>query len=153
MDFRTPQTIHTIHEYTQKFESIRHEYAQKLETHKAELNAKMQALLYERQINQLRTSLFFDHQREAFASLLSQIVEIKRKWIEISDPEEGIIEPVPHEEYKKFKKFFYDNQLFLDSDCILAIDLVLEIMEDSFPFIDGSGDRVHLKKGGIWQEG
>jgi hypothetical protein len=72
-------------------QSIQHEYAQKLETHKSELNASMQAVLHERQLHQLRTSLFFDHQREAFATLLSQIAETKRRWFETAfDHEEGL---------------------------------------------------------------
>jgi len=125
--------------------SIQHEYAQKLETHKAELNTNMQTVLHERQLHQLRTSLFFDHQREAFASLLSQIAETERKWFEAAfDPEEGFTNPVPSEEYNRLKKSFYDHQLFLDRDCILAIDLVLEAMSDSFPFDDGSG-QLHYR--------
>lgn len=122
-------------------QSINHEYSQKLETHKAELNIKMQEILHERQLYQLRTSLFFDHQREAFAVLLSQIAEIQRKWFEKSYDDEmhDIMEPVPGGEYDKLKKSFYDHQLFLDQDCIFAMDLVLEAMSDSFPVQDGEG--------------
>jgi hypothetical protein len=76
-------------------QSIQNEYAQKLATHKAELKTDMQAILHERQLHQLRTSLFFDHQREAFASLLSQIAETKEKWwATVSDPEEGLDLPL-----------------------------------------------------------
>lgn len=114
-------------------QSIQHEYAQKLETHKAELNADMQSILHERQLHQLRTSLFFDHQREAYASILSQLAETRNKWFAAYDPEEPFEEPVPSEEYDKFKKLFYDHQLFFDSDCLLAIDLALNAMNDSFP--------------------
>ncbi|MDD5108990.1 MAG: hypothetical protein PHC29_05740 [Candidatus Omnitrophica bacterium] len=123
-------------------QSIQHEYAQKLETHKAELNAKLQAVLYEQQIYQLRTSLFFDHQREAFAALLSQIAEIERKWLEVGyDPDlQEFTKSVPSEEYYKLKKSFYDHQLFLDRDCIFAMNLVLEAMSDSFPVDDGNGE-------------
>lgn len=121
-------------------QSIKHEYAEKLETHKAELNAKMQSILHERQLHQLRTSLFFDHQREAFAAILTQLAKTRTKWWEIAgDPEEPFIEPVPQEEYKEFKKLFYDHQLFFDSDCLLAIDLALKAMTDSFPYCDFSG--------------
>jgi hypothetical protein len=121
-------------------QSIQHEYSQKLETHKAELNADMQSILHERQLHQLRTSLFFDHQREAFASILSQLAETRNKWFKIAfHPEEAFEEPVPKEEYKKFKKLFYDHQLFFDSDCLLAIDSAIKAMTDSFPFYEFGG--------------
>ena len=127
-------------------ESIKHEYAQKLEAYKAELNANMQASLYERQLYQLRTSLFFDHQREAFASILSQIAETKRKWSEVGyEPETGcwMHEPVPFGEYDKLKKIYSEHQLFLDQDCIFAFNLVLEAMSDSLPVQDGEGNLQH----------
>ncbi len=126
-------------------ESIKHEYAQRLEAYKAELNANMQAALYERQLHQLRTSLFFDHQRLAFASILSHIAETKRRWSEVGyDPDEGWMnEPVPSGEYDKLKKVYSDHQLFLDQDCIFALNLVLEAMSDSFPFQEGDGTLQH----------
>lgn len=121
-------------------QSIQHEYSQKLETYKAELNSKMQSILHEHQLNQLRTSLFFDHQREAFASILSQLAKTRSKWWEIAgNPEEPFIEPVPLEEYQEFKKLFYEHQLFFDSDCLLAIDLAIKAMTDSFPYYDFNG--------------
>lgn len=123
-------------------ESIKHEYAQKLEAYKAELNSSMQAALYEQQLHQLRTSLFFDHQRAAFASILNQIAETERKWAEVGfDSETGswMHEPVPSREYDKLKKVYSDHQLFLDQDCIFAFKLVLEAMGDSLPFQDGDG--------------
>ena len=47
--------------------------------------------------------------------------------------------PVPTGEYNKLKKAYYDHQLFLDQDCIFALDLVLEAMSDSFPVRDWDG--------------
>ena len=79
-------------------QSIRHEYSQKLENHKAELNTRIQAIQHENQIQQLRTSLFFDHQRNAFASLLAKIAEVNQVWIENEyTEEEGLTGPVPYE--------------------------------------------------------
>lgn len=127
-------------------ESIKHEYAQRLEAYKAELNANMQSALHEHQLYQLRTSLFFEHQRLAFASILSQIAETKQKWFEVGyDSELGWQEqvPVPAGEYDKLKKAYYDHQLFLDQDCIFALDLILEAMSDSFPVQDGDGTSHH----------
>lgn len=78
--------------------SIRHEYSQKLETHKAQLNTRIQAIQHESQLHQLRTSLFFDHQRNAFAGLLAKIAEVNQAWFEAEYvPDEGLTGPVPHE--------------------------------------------------------
>jgi hypothetical protein len=124
-------------------QSIGHEYAQMLENHKSELNSRLQAISHENQLVQLRTSLFFDHQREAFAKILATIAETSREWWEAYDPDEGgLIEPVPADAYDEVKRAYYDHRLFLDSDCIAAIELALEFMGDSFPVDDGSG-RLH----------
>jgi hypothetical protein len=125
-------------------QSIQHEYAQKLENHKSELNTKLQAISHENQLNQLRTSLFFDHQREAFAKVLTTITQAANEWWETYDPEEGLVKPVPLEAYKGVKRAYYEHRLFLDGDCICAIKLVLEVMSDSFPFDDGSG-QLHYR--------
>jgi len=45
-------------------QSIGFEYAQKLEGYRTEMNAKIEGIRHENQINQLRTSLFFDHTSE-----------------------------------------------------------------------------------------
>ena len=46
-------------------QSIHHEYAEKLESYKTELNSKVEGIKHENQVSRLRTSLFFDHQRDA----------------------------------------------------------------------------------------
>jgi hypothetical protein len=51
-------------------QSIGYEYSQKLESHKTELNSKLQLIQHENQVNQIRTSLFFDYQREAFCGIM-----------------------------------------------------------------------------------
>jgi len=121
-------------------QSIRHEYSQKLETHKAELNTRIQAIQHENQLQQLRTSLFFDHQRNAFAGLLAKIAEVNQLWIDKEYVEyEGLTGPVPYEAYKDFRGTFYKHQLFFDNACLAAIELVLDSYRASFPFEDGSG--------------
>lgn len=116
-------------------QSIRHEYSQKLETHRSELNAKLQSIIHDKELYNLRTSLFFDHQRKAFAEISSQLAQTKDKWFSVAfDPEESFIEPVPSEQYDEFKKLFYEHQLFFDTECSLAIKLALQAMQDSFPF-------------------
>lgn len=96
-------------------QSIRHEYSQKLETHKAELNTRIQAIQHENELRQLRTSLFFDHQRNAFAGLLAKIAEVNQKWIDQEwQRDEGLTGSVPYEAYKNLQAGYYEHQLFLD---------------------------------------
>lgn len=121
-------------------QSIRHEYSQKLETHKAELNTRIQTMKQEYELRQLRTSLFFDHQRNAFAGLLAKIAAVNQKWVDqefIRD--EGLRGPVPYEAYKELQAVYYEHQLFLDAPCLAAMDLIFDCYRDSFPFNDGSG--------------
>lgn len=125
-------------------QSIQHEYAQKLETHKTELNSRLQTISHENQLRQLRMSLFFDHQREAFAKILTSIAEAKDMWLAKGFDMEGRADPIPQESYETVKWAVYNHQLFLDSDCIAAIDLVLSVMRDSFPIDRGDGE-LHYK--------
>jgi hypothetical protein len=123
-------------------QAIRHEYSQKLENHKAELNTRIQAIQHENQLQQLRTSLFFDHQRNAFAGLLAKIAEVNQTWIDKEFVEdEGLTGPVPYEDFKDLRATFYKHQLFFDNACLAAIELVLDSYQDSFPFDDGSGRK------------
>ena len=121
-------------------QSIQHEYSQKLENHKAELNARIQVLQHENQLRQLRTSLFFDHQRDAFASLTAKIFEVNETWArEHFDMDTGLDGPVPQPVYQELRKLFQEHQLFLDQECVTAMQLVFDCYTDSFPIYDGSG--------------
>lgn len=122
-------------------QSISHEYSAKLESHKNELDAKLQAIKHQYEVNQLRTSLFFDHQRNAFAEILAKIAETNREWWQRGyEDDVGLIEPVPTELYRQVKDLYYKHQLFLDSEAVMAMELVFTIYQDSFPFNDGSGN-------------
>ncbi len=132
-------------------QSIRHEYSQKLENHKAELNTRIQAIQHESQLQQLRTSLFFDHQRNAFASLLAKIAEVNQAWIDkefVND--EGLRGPVPYDAYKDLQATFYTHQLFFDNACLAAIDLILKCYSDSFSIDERSGDRYDRDAGAAY---
>jgi len=134
-------------------QSIQHEYSQKLETYKAELNTRIQAIQHENQLNQLRTSLFFDHQRNAFSEILTKIAEVNNGWKnEGWEPYVGIIKPVPSEQYDQLLKLYYQHQLFLDSACLAAMELVLEFYVDSFPEED-EGGQAHGRKADAAFEG
>lgn len=137
-------------------QSVRHEYSQKLETHKAELkaeyekqlelyrvelNSRMEAIRHQYELDKQKRSLFFDHQREAFASLLSKIAEVKKCWIEAAfEPYVGLTKPVPGDQYQSVLDVYYENQLFLDDSCLAAVELVLEALRASLPYDDGSGN-------------
>lgn len=121
-------------------QSIQHEYSQKLQIFKTELNTRIQAIQHENQLQQLRTSLFFDHQRNAFSGILAKIAEVNQAWInKWYEFEEGLTGPVPIEAYNELKTIFIRHQLFLDSSCLTAMELIFECYQDSFPHDDGSG--------------
>ncbi len=121
-------------------QSIAHEYSQKLESYKAELNCRLQEITHQNQIQQLRTSLFFDHQRSAFSALVAKIAEARQKWIEAEyDSDAGLTGPVPYESYKELQNLYFQHQIFLDGACVAAMELVFMCFQDSFPFADGSG--------------
>jgi hypothetical protein len=119
-------------------QSIAHEYSEKLENHKTELEIKLQALRHQNEVNQLRTSLFFDHQRAACAQLLGKIAETNQSWWEDGyDDEVGLIRPVPWKHYQELRIQYFQHQLFLDSHSLMAMDLLFELYQDSFPFRNG----------------
>lgn len=120
-------------------QSIQYEYAGKLESYKTELNSKIEGIKHENQISQLRTSLFFDHQRDAFAALITKIAQINTEWMALYDPERGLYEPVPLNGRREFNELLYQHQLFLDEECLMALSLVQSAYIRSLPFDDGSG--------------
>jgi hypothetical protein len=125
-------------------QSIQHEYSEKLESYKTELNTKIESMRHENQVTQLRTSLFFDHQRNAYVSIITRIAEINRKWVNGYDPDVGeLFETVPYEEYSDLRKLLNEHQLFLDDECLMALELAMDIYSSSFPYDDGSGAPPH----------
>lgn len=111
-----------------------------LEQLKSELTSQIEAMRHQYQLAQLQTSLLFEHKRTAFATLLARIAEVKREWYKsANEPYAGIIDKVPSDQYEKLLDTYYEYQLFLDNDCLAAIDLVLNALRDSFPWDDGSG--------------
>ncbi|MFQ2037382.1 hypothetical protein [Aeromonas veronii] len=125
-------------------QSIQHEYAEKLESYKTELNSKIEGIKHENQVSQLRTSLFFDHQRDAFAALITKIAEINREWMTHYDPNEGLYEPVPSSGYREFESLLYQHQLFLDEECLMALSLVKKLIFAHFHMMM-EVERRHIK--------
>lgn len=46
---------------------------------------------------------------------------------------------MPYDAYQELRKVYYEHQLFLDSSCLAALELVFECYNDSFPLHDGTG--------------
>ena len=124
-------------------QSISHEYAEKLESYKTELNSKIEGIKHENQVSQLRTSLFFDHQRNAFASLITKIAQLNAEWMSSYDPDDGLYVPVPIRGYKELENLLYQHQLFLDEECLMAMSLTMNVYSRSFPYDDRSGEPPH----------
>lgn len=121
-------------------QSISHEYSAKLEIYKNELERRLQALRHDYEVNRLRTTLFFDHQRAAFAELLAKIAEVNLEWWRTGYEEDvGLIEPVPGALLKELRGLYYKHQLFLDNDSVMAMELLFEVYHESLPFDDGTG--------------
>ncbi len=123
-------------------QSIAYEYSEKLEAYKTDLNKTILEIQHLNQINHLRTSLFFDHQREAFSEIITKMYQIKEEWHEGYDPEEGLAKPVSGELYRELKQLVANHQIFLDDEILMAIDLLLSAYSSSFPYDDGSGRLV-----------
>lgn len=86
-----------------------------------------EGLKHQYQIDQMRTSLFFDHQRAAFALLLSKIAEIHEEWLATisNNPDDGLVETVPRKPHQELRQLYQDHQLFLDDHCLLGMNLIL----------------------------
>jgi len=124
-------------------QSIRHEYSQKLENHKADLNTRIQEIRHEQQLNQLRTSLFFDHQRSAYAELLSKASELLQAWFDDGfDPEMGLMRQVPAPGLRDLRLTIGKHLLFLDQECVSAMELVVQCFRDSIPRKDPAGTPI-----------
>lgn len=127
-------------------QSIAHEYSAKLQAHKTELDLKVQALRHEYEVNQLRTSLFFDYQRAAFAELLEKISDVNEQWWSQGYEEDiGLSTPVPSDSYHELIRLYHKHQLFLDAECVMAMELLFGCYRESFPYDDGSGGPLHYR--------
>ena len=115
-------------------QAIAHEYSEKLQLHKMELDARLQSLRHQYETDQLRTSLFFDHQRLAFAEILAKIAAVNDAWLdEGHDPFEGLSHPVPRPSLGELRALYFKHQLFLDAECRMAMELLFDSYYDSLP--------------------
>ncbi|WP_333003554.1 hypothetical protein [Vibrio coralliilyticus] len=122
-------------------QSISYEYSEKLAEHKVSLNKKVLEIQHGNEVMQLRTSLFFDHQREAFTEILTKIYEIKEDWYEDFDPGAGLEKPVSGQLYDELKALIAKHQIFLDDESLFIVDLLLSAYSKSFPYSDGISEE------------
>lgn len=132
---RLKQSIN--HEYSRKLEQHKHEYSQELARHRSELDVQLERAKHYNQVSQLRTSLFFDHQRSAFAAIIKKTVELNDKWTDGYDPQEGLYSSVPREQYHELVSLFHEHQLFLDDECLVFMTTLMDAYTDSYPYFDG----------------
>ncbi|WP_302173711.1 hypothetical protein [uncultured Hydrogenophaga sp.] len=118
-------------------QAISHEYSTKLETVRNELSAKLEAVKHAYEVDQLRTSLFFDHQRVAFGEVLAAVVEMQKEWDNVIDPDEDLLDPAPYASRRKLEAVYFKHQLFLDSDLIMSMELLFDFYQDSLPYFNG----------------
>lgn len=136
--------------------SISHEYSEKLQEHKkamdGELNqqqsildARLQEVRLRHEITQTRTTLFFDHQVAAFGKLLEQLSWTIDTWHSSRQQESGYLPPAPLEARTKVNSLIREHQLFLDSDCQAALEIVTDSYRRSLNYNDGSGAPSHAQ--------
>jgi hypothetical protein len=122
-------------------QSISHEYSSRLENLKNELNGKLEIIKHQNEVQQLRTSLFFEHQRTAFAEILAKVAKTNEEWWRIGyEPEVGLTMPVSGEHLRELREIYFKHQLFLDAEALMALDLLLDVYTESMPFDDPDYD-------------
>jgi len=116
------------YEYSTKLESQRNDYSRDLESYKTDLNAKIQSIEHQNQMHQLRTSLFFDHQRESFAIIIETIDSICNEWVKDWDVENGSIWGVSSTSIDKYSEVISKHTLFLDNDSEYVVKSIRDIL-------------------------
>lgn len=104
--------------------SIQHDYDLKLENHRNDFNLRIASIAHQNEMHQLKTSLFFDHQRTAYMSILNGIYEICHKWTKGWDWEHGNVWGLSSELFNEFDAVVANNLLFLDKDCEYIVNAI-----------------------------
>jgi len=102
-------------------ESIKYEYNKELEKYKNDFNRELQ-----------KTELFFEYQQKAFTSLIDIIMEISDNWTSecMLAFDEYEPAPAPNNAENILKKATNKYRLFLDQDCAIAFNLLLDALHD-----------------------
>ncbi|MFZ6761010.1 hypothetical protein ACO0K9_27715 [Undibacterium sp. Ji50W] len=111
-----------------------------LQQQRDEFETKLHMMKHENEVGQLRTSLFFKHQQEAFQAILIETAFAISCWGRKYDPVTCIWGRIPESNYEKIESTIRNYQLFLDPDCKLALDILINVYQNSFPFDDGHGE-------------
>lgn len=122
-------------------QAIEYEYSAKLEAVRNDFNLRVQELTHQNEVARLRTSLFFDHQRNAFAEILVQVEAVNHRWLNESFDAERYEwqSPVPYEGYRALRDLCVKHQLFLDVDSTMALDVLFSAWAESFADEGGDG--------------
>ena len=115
-------------------QKIKSEYEKELKSFQATIDLQINDIEHRHQIHQLKTSLFFDHQRQAFSEILEQISIVLNEWDKLFDPEDFFYDSVPKTELDKYNNLVFKHQLFFDDECSMFLAQANEAMTDSIPF-------------------
>jgi len=117
-------------------EYLQRSFDSKLSSQKDEFQKQVKSIEHQNQLDQLRTSLFFDHQRDAFAEIIKRLSDLIHKIDPIDSKEPQTKKP----HYEEFCKVVDSHRLFLDEDCLTAIDLI----QDWIFIYDGGDEPIEL---------
>lgn len=107
--------------------SIKHEYDKEIEKYR-----------YNFQIEMQKTSLFFEYRQKSFSFLIKFIADIQEEWLSRIRIAYDEYEPrnAPKMSLEKLEDAIIKNQLFLDQDCLLALNLLKDALSDGWADAD-----------------
>ena len=110
-----------------------------IENLKASFTKELESARHQYQLQQVRTPLFFDHQRQAFSEILSALVDITDAFAKSYDPSTDEHNPISGNAHENLRQAYHRNLLFLDEDCCIGVDLCLRSLLNTHPLADGDG--------------
>lgn len=128
--------------------SIQHEYDVKLQNHRDDFNLRIASIGHQNEMHQLKTSLFFDHQRTAYMKILEAIHTLCRDWVKNWDAENGDIWGVSEELYHNFDSVVSNNLLFLDRD----LEYIVSAIKFRLGNASSNNDDKYIDRRTIFQE-
>lgn len=114
-------------EYNERLEQYRRDMTLTLQQQKAQFEADLLQVRLQHEVGQTRTSLFFDHQRMAFSALTSQMAHHLHQWSQVRGEGVATRRGFVGGFVRDTEKLISDHQLFLDPDCQIAMELLVDI--------------------------
>ena len=115
------------YEYSEKLQEHKMRMDDQLAAQKKQFDADLQAVRLAHEVNQTRTSLFFDHQRNAFSEISSEISSQLTTWGHILSEAEPMRRGFILSFKNDLQKRVSDHQIFVDPECQAALELVIDI--------------------------